>query len=1018
MSSLAIASQWVRRARGLGALALVLASGACSGKSIKQPPVVPPDTCSFSLVDPTSGADSHALRINEVMSGNDGAWVDELGETDDFIELINTSSRPISLGDYALGDEPNEATALPELELEAGATLLLWADNSPEQGPLHLPFKLSNSGTPVLLWAASCELVDLVEVPELPRSESFARLPDGSGDFSVCRYATPERENGETCEPPPPPNLNDDITFAPYTWETPYPPLEGPLVLSELALRPAGFVEVLNASDEDVELADFSVELASMSPGVAWPEPGTGTLLAWPADVTTLAPGKRVLLPVAEADTAELEASTDFEGVVTIWKSGTDAPADRLDFMAWPEGAALARVPDESGFPRFCETPSPGALNKRCVELAERAIPSGRLHRLETSGDFAALAAGGTEVGEDAVKFVVDMQAGDVVHLLDNRTWALHYSWIREHIDGEPHLDRCDPAQAQEFDLGWGLFSQDEYFRVEGRRYLLGTLVQHTNGTKTVEFTPGDAIIGSQMLRAFMAVMKVVEDPSEWSIRPTEGRQINELRSIEGSAPLVGPNAPYIGLTYQPLNPAVGFGTLVFVPAHELETAELGPNVIVVTDDVPNGTAFMGGLITEAFQTPLAHVNVLARGRGTPNMALREATEDLRLKKLFGKLVRLEVRPSDFTIREASAAEADEYWQARAPKGDKLVPERDLDVRGVVSLDSVDYSAISSVGSKAAGVAELYRVNEVGVYCPTLSLPLFVPPGAFAIPFAHYVDHFEDSGAEALLAELEQDPEFRADPAAHADGLAKVRQLILDHPVDPELLDQVQSTVLERFGSLKVRFRSSSNTEDLATFNGAGLHTSTSADIDGSSLTVQDALRLVWSSLWNTRAYDERAFGNVDQPQAAMAILVHQAWQEAAQGVAISRNALHATRDSQYYINAQIGEASVTNPAPGVTSDEIVYTPPPRRAKADYQARSSLSRGEDVLSFAEIQNLGCALESIHLHFQPLIDPEQTNRLYAMQIEWKLIGPERALLVKQARPYNFGNLDVPTDCREF
>jgi hypothetical protein len=71
-----------------------------------------------------------------------------------------------------------------------------------------------------------------------------------------------------------------------------------------------------------------------------------------------------------------------------------------------------------------------------------------------------------------------------------------------------------------------------------------------------------------------------------------------------------------------------------------------------------------------------------------------------------------------------------------------------------------------------------------------------------------------------------------------------------------------------------------------------------------------------------------------------------------------------------------------------------------------------------VLSFAEIQGLGCALDSIHAHFRPLIDPEGKNRLYAMQIEWKLIGPQRRLLVKQARPYSFGTLDVPTDCREF
>jgi hypothetical protein len=1017
MSALAIQKPF-RSNRSLGVLALFLACVGCSDGDeppVKQPPA---EVCSFSLVDVAHEADSHPLRINEVMTGNDGAWVDEQGETDDFIELVNTGSSAITLSDYFVGDKANQATRLPELTLEAGATVLLWADSDPEQGPLHLPFKLSNSGTPVLLWAASCGLVDLVEVPQLPQSESFARLPDGTGEFTICRYATPERSNGETCEPPPPQNLSDDVKFAPYTWQSPRPPIQGPLVLSELALKPAGFVEVLNTSAGDVDLADYALRVASMSPGQAWPDASTGKLLAWPEDATTLAAGERVVVPVVDADIEDLSLSPDFEGAVSIWPAEGDTPSDRLDFMAWPEGASLARVPDADGFPRFCEKPSPGVANGKCKELAERPLPGGRAHRLATSGDFATLAAGGTEVGEDAVKFVVDMQAGDVAHLLDNRHWALHYSWIREQIDGEPHLDRCDPAQSQEFDIGWGLFSQDEYFRVEGRRYLLGTLVQHTNGTKTVEFTPGDAIIGSQMRRAFFAVMNAVDDPTEWAIRPTEGRQINELRSIEGTAPLVGPNAPYVGLDYQPLNPAVGFGTLKFVGAHDLETAELGPNVIVVTDDVPNGTAFMGGLITEAFQTPLAHVNVLARGRGTPNMALRGASEDPRLKPLFGKLVRLEVRSSDFSIREATAAEADEYWQARTPKGDKLEPVRDLSVRGLVSLDSVGYSAISSVGSKAAGIAELYRVNEVGLYCPSLALPLFVPPKAFAIPFVHYVEHFLNSGAAFLLHDLEQDPQFRADPAAHADGLARVRDLILKYPVDPQLLAELKSAVKDRFGELKVRFRSSSNTEDLATFNGAGLHTSTSADIEGSSSSVEDAVRLVWASLWNTRAYDERAFGNVDQQGAAMAVLVHQAWKEAAQGVAISRNALHATRDSQYYINAQIGEASVTNPAPGVTSDELVYTPPPRRPKADYQARSSLSRGHDVLTFAEIQNLGCALESIHFHFRPLLDPEQLNRLYAMQIEWKLIGPERRLLVKQARPYNFGTIDAPTDCREF
>jgi Pyruvate phosphate dikinase, AMP/ATP-binding domain/Lamin Tail Domain len=993
--------------------ALLLALAGCSGGNIEI--TYAPLICSFELDDATR-AGGAGLRINEVMTGNDGAWVDELGETDDFVELLNMGEASLELGDYYLGDKVGKAARLPRATLEPGQTVLLWADDSTDQGELHLPFKLSNSGTPLLLWTERCALVDQVVVPELPRSESYARLPDGDGDFAICRYATPERPNGGTCEPPSPPNLEEDLVFAQYSWAEPFPALRGPLALSELALRPASFVEVQNASNEPVTVGDFTLRVAGMEPGRAWPDHTTGVALAWPDESATLGPGERLVVPVTATDTLELDSTAAFEGVVTLF-DGEEA-SDRLDFMSWPSGATLSRVP-EHGPPRFCKTASPGASNEDCIELESRELAGGRVHRLATPGDFDALAEGGTELGDVGVKFVLDMEAGDVVHLLGNRDWALHYSWVREQILHEPHLDRCDPEQAREFDVGWGLFSQTEYFKVDGRRYLLGSLVRHTNGTKTVEFTPGDQIVGEQMRHAFFAVMGAVEDPTEWAIRPTEGRQITELRNVEGTVPIVGPNAPYTDLTFQPLNPAVGFGTLMFVPARDLESAELGPNVIVVTDDVPNESAFMGGLITEAFQTPLAHVNVLARGRNTPNMALRGARDDERLQALFGKLVRLEVKATDFTLREASAEEADAYWQARAPTGPKVAPDRDLSVRGVVPLESVDYSAATSLGSKSAGIAELYRVLSYGPYCSPTTVPLFVPPGAFAIPFAHYVDHFESSGAAALLAELEQDATFRADPHAHAEGLARVRDLITTHPVDADLLDEVETAIFERFADAKVRFRSSSNTEDLATFNGAGLHTSTSADVEGAASFVDDALRTVWASLWNTRAYDERAFGNVDQNRAAMAVLVHEAWQsEAAQGVAISRNALHATRDSQYYINAQIGEASVTNPAPGVTSDEMVYTPPPRRPKVDFQARSSISRGRDVLAFREVQALGCALHSVHEHFKPLVDPKGENRLYAMQIEWKLIGAERRLLVKQARPYSFGDLDAPTDCREF
>jgi hypothetical protein len=377
------------------------------------------------------------------------------------------------------------------------------------------------------------------------------------------------------------------------------------------------------------------------------------------------------------------------------------------------------------------------------------------------------------------------------------------------------------------------------------------------------------------------------------------------------------------------------------------------------------------------------------------------------------------VRSADFDLREATPEEADAFWQSRKPTGPKVVAPRDLSVRGITPLDSKTYSDMPSVGSKAAGLAELYRVNIPGDYCPPGSVPLIVPKQAFAVPFSHFVDHFEASGAKVLLEELEQDPAFRADPVKHVEGLAQVREKMQKHRVEPAFLQELIAAVESRFGKQAVRLRSSSNTEDLATFNGAGLHESTSAEVDATGASIEDGLRLVWSSLWTTRAYDERDFANIDQLSAAMGVLVHEAFRsEAAQGVAISRNALHATRADQYYLNAQVGEASVTNPAPGVTSDEIVYTPPPRNPQADYRSRSSLTRGADVLSFPEIRGLGCVLGAIHRHFQPLVDPANENRLYAMQIEWKLLKPDRIPLVKQARPYTFGSLEVPQDCREF
>ena len=952
-----------------------------------------------------------SLVINEVCPSNDGVWVDELGETDDWVELYNATAQPIDLAQYEIGDGTNVAP-LPEYRLAPGEILILFADGETEQSWRHLPFSLDADGERVELWRGG-SLIDRVVWGETAPNLSYARLP-GSTDPQRCEYPTPARPNGERCGPPPPPELPPEVTFEPFTWPEPFPAPPGPIVITELALRPARFVELLNTSSAPVDLTGYALEVAPHGPGLAWPARGQGVALA--IGTSSLAPGARLVVPVSETDVAALAGDPAFEGVVTLFSA--TAPIDRADFMWWPEGAALARMPDAAGLRRFCNAITEGAANDPCDPLASRPIGD-RLRHLYTPGDLAALAAGDTSTEAESVKIVVDMQAGgaptdplgDVVHLLAN-DWELHYGFIRETIYGQPHLDLCEPDQAREYRIGWTEFSQREYFQVEGRRFLLATLNRWSGRSlSTLEFATGDMITGELMRRAFFATTSHTLAPSEWSVRPQAADQLARAQSVEGTLPLVDPNAPFRDRRFIVHSEGVAYGTLVFVPASELGQATLGLETIAVTDAVPNDVAFVGGLITEAFQTPLAHVSVLSKNRGTPDVSLRDARNAPELAGLFGRLVRLEATRAGIEVREASAAEAEAYWEMHRPTGELFVPRLDTSVTGLVDLAQAGLSDLPSIGAKAAQLAELARVVATGA----CTGPVPTPERPFAVPISYSWAHFIASGGRARLLELEADPAFRADPAVRAAGLAELRAMIEAHPIDGALVQDIAQQMRERWSGARARMRSSSNTEDLPEFNGAGLYTSVAVE-GADEAQIREGLYAVWTSLWGLRAYEERRFARIDQTAVGIAVLVHPAFEsERANGVAVSRDLTDPTRSDHYYANFQVGEASVTNPAPGVGTEAFLYRWG-RAPRIVYQSRSTLTT-EPVLSTPEIDETMCFLSAIHRYFQERLDPDNENPYFAIEIEIKRVGPARRLLIKQARPYSFGSLASTGDCRE-
>ena len=237
------------------------------------------------------------LRINEVVSNNEGVWIDEAGETDDYVELFNASDHALALGDYEIGDKSG-LYALPSVVLPPGGLLLFWADDTPAQGLAHLPFKISASGESLVLVRSDGQEVDRVAVPALDEHHAFARMPDGTGAFADCGWATPGRVNGASCGPPPPPPPADDLTFADFTWPDAVRP--SGMVIRQAALRPAQFVELGNRSQSAVDLTDYHLRIAPHRDGEPAPAGAVGQEISLP--VATVPPGGVVRVDLTEAD--------------------------------------------------------------------------------------------------------------------------------------------------------------------------------------------------------------------------------------------------------------------------------------------------------------------------------------------------------------------------------------------------------------------------------------------------------------------------------------------------------------------------------------------------------------------------------------------------------------------------------------------------------------------------------------------------------------------------------------------
>jgi len=482
---------------------------------------------------------------------------------------------------------------------------------------------------------------------------------------------------------------------------------------------------------------------------------------------------------------------------------------------------------------------------------------------------------------------------------------------------------------------------------------------------------------------------------------------------------------------YEAYSPATNYGRVRLYTLSELQEAEehglIGWQDIVVVDTAPTdiGTV-VAGVITGTQQGELSHVNVRSLRRGTPNGYVRNATEIFA--PYSGQLVKLILETDRYeVVVPVELADAEAWWTAHRPVLSPL-PEPDDVYSELVSLPQLarvwkEEPLIRRFGGKATGLARLYSFLDKAYQVD-----------GFAIPFHYYMefmnsntirdpeDPFRRITFQDYLNLLLEDSPFQTDTAYRRQKLEHFQDVIrLTGVIDPVLISGIVAKIEEVYGStdVMVRFRSSSNSEDDIEFNGAGLYDSTSVcaedTLDGDETgpcrcqpdqdderTIERGLKLVWASLWNPKAFEEREYYQIDHRKVRMGILVTKAFpREDCNGVAFTGDPVSGKKN-YFVINVQAGDYSVVLPEMGIVPEKDLLTFTDGQVSEILRVRTSslLPQGEWVLSEDQLREIGGVLWDIEQNM-PVELGEYRRDQVCLDIEFKYDMGK--LVIKQVRP---------------
>ena len=511
------------------------------------------------------------------------------------------------------------------------------------------------------------------------------------------------------------------------------------------------------------------------------------------------------------------------------------------------------------------QTPAPRSSS-------DRSLPS--IHSRAEFDSLAVTYDANTPYALPHVLFVIDRRDRDRIYYVNTRRYPFH----KDFVNGT----YLSLERGQEF-------FENNYLK-PNRRFIMGTIAWQTPVRRwTFEFWEGDLIPADQIKLASEIVNKTFF--AAVAFKPNSLRQEEASVDIEGLARVLQTEISK-SQEYEALNVAKGLGRIHIIPKLD-EHVEIGFNEILVLDEVPVQLPPVAGIITTKPSTPLSHINLLAKGWGIPNVYVKNAQE--LLKAYDGWWVEFDARRDNYSIKRADNDALNEYQKRLKERLDVMKPHSDLSVTKIANLSEQRATSVIAYGAKSANLGELIHAR----------IPGFAVPPGFTIPFFYYDQFLRENKLDDEIYRMLNDQKFVHDPAYRRTYLTKVRGEFQQGKLNAELRREILRRWHGEFSAKGVFARSSTNSEDLPNFSGAGLYTSMP------NLRTDDQLiegiKTVWASVWNYEAYEARERAGIEHTKIYMAVLIQEGINSESSGVMITADPFNREDKDAIYISAKRG---------------------------------------------------------------------------------------------------------------